>query len=52
VLIEAERAAKETDQRLYVVVGEHHSVARPLAASGLADHLTLFHDLDEAVRSD
>jgi anti-sigma B factor antagonist len=52
VLIEAERAAHETGRLLSVVVGEHHSVARSLAISGLADHLTLFHNLDDALRSD
>src|ERR1700759_1826725 len=33
VLIEAERAAEETGQRLRVVVGEHRSVASSLAIS-------------------
>lgn len=51
VLIEAERTATETGQLLHVVVSEHHSVARSLAASGLANHLTLFHDLDDALPS-
>jgi anti-sigma B factor antagonist len=52
VLIEAERAASGTGQLLYVVVGEHRSVTRSLATSGLADRLALFHDLDDALRSD
>jgi anti-anti-sigma factor len=50
VLIEAERTARESNQLLHVVVGEHLSVARSLATSGLADHLTLFHRLDDALR--
>jgi anti-sigma B factor antagonist len=52
VLIEAEQAASETGQLLYVIVGEHRSVARSLATSGLADHLMLFHNLDDALRPD
>jgi anti-sigma B factor antagonist len=52
VLIEAERYANETGQLLHVVVGEHRSVARSLATSGLDDHLTLFHQLDDALPSD
>jgi anti-sigma B factor antagonist len=50
VLIEAERSANETGQLLRVVVGEHRSVGRSLATSGLADHLTLFDELDDALR--
>jgi anti-sigma B factor antagonist len=52
VLIEAERAANDTGQSLRVIAGEHRSVARSLAASGLADHLTLFDELDDALPSD
>jgi anti-sigma B factor antagonist len=52
VLAEAEQAASETGQLLYVIVGEHDAVARSLAISGLAEHLTVFHDLNDALRSE
>jgi anti-sigma B factor antagonist len=51
VLIEAEQTANKTAQLLYVIVGEHRSVARSLATSGLADRLMLFHNLDDALRT-
>ena len=50
VLVQAERTARESNQLLHVVVGEHLSVARSLTTSGLANHLTLFHRLDDALR--
>ena len=50
VLVHAERTARESNQLLHVVVGEHVSVARSLTTSGLADHFTSFHRLDDALR--
>jgi anti-anti-sigma factor len=50
VLAEAELTATETGQLLRVVTGEHHPVvARSLSTSGLAHHLALFSDLDDAL---
>jgi anti-sigma B factor antagonist len=52
VLAEAGQTAGHTGQLLNIVVGEHHTVARSLATSGLADRLTLFRSLGDALRSD
>ena len=50
VLAEAERTAAETGQLLHVVVGDRHPVvARSLTTSGLAHHLALFSELDDAL---
>jgi anti-sigma B factor antagonist len=50
VLAEADQLAKESGQLLHVVVGDRHPVVvRSLVASGMANRLTLFRDLGEAL---
>jgi anti-anti-sigma factor len=49
VLAEADQAAGATDQRLHVVVSDGDAVCRSLALSGMADRLSVFGDLDDAI---
>lgn len=49
VLAEADQAASATYQRLHVVVSDGDAVCRSLALSGMADRLSVFGDLDDAI---
>ncbi|GAA4692019.1 STAS domain-containing protein [Pseudonocardia yuanmonensis] len=51
-LLLARRTATATGTALRVVVGENTRVRRPLQLTGVADHLGLCRDLDEAVTGD
>jgi anti-sigma B factor antagonist len=49
VLAEADQAAGASGQRLRVVVSEGHAVRRSLTMSGMAERLSVFGDLDDAI---
>jgi anti-anti-sigma factor len=52
VLAEAGQIASESGQLLHVVVGDRHPVVvLSLTTSGMANHLTLFHNLDDALKA-
>lgn len=49
VLAATDHAASTSGQVVRIVTGEQHPVVRPLAVSGLARHLRLFRDVNDAV---
>lgn len=49
VLAEADQAASASGQRLRVVVSERQAAFRSITMSGMADRLSMFYDLDDAI---